>query len=180
MSRFLTAYLAQDRLHALAGGATLPAHTQGTALDTTLPETAYLFKHVLTQQVAYESLSPGTRYSCSSNCDKQRHFHWLAGKSAARRFANDSALAHLSRVLELTPAQDLESRFEVLLERERVYAVIAARQAQVADLEVLASIAQQSGSVSKQISVAEAYISYFFRAGDYNNLDKKARETLKL
>ncbi|MCP4535400.1 MAG: AAA family ATPase, partial [Delftia sp.] len=52
---------------------------------------------------------------------KERHYAKLAGERAAAAFANDEALRHLSRALELTPETDNVARFTLLLAREKVY-----------------------------------------------------------
>ncbi|MEW6300331.1 MAG: adenylate/guanylate cyclase domain-containing protein, partial [Thermodesulfobacteriota bacterium] len=97
------------------------------------PEVGYLFKHALTQEVAYNSVLHERRkvlhehtaralealyagsleehysdlahhYSRSSNTEKAIECLHLAGKQAARRSANDEAINHLTRALELLGA----------------------------------------------------------------------------
>src|SRR5262245_29094822 len=89
-----------------------------TPLDTPEPELTYLFKHIVTQEVAYQSLTAQARatlheqlaaylerlagddidryldllayhYEHSENLAKKREYFQRAGEAAAARFAND-------------------------------------------------------------------------------------------
>lgn len=104
-----------------------------TSLDRTDPELEYLFKHVITQEVAYQSLTYATRaalheqigryiekgygdedpidllahhYGLSNNTVKQAEYFRRAGDAAAARYANDSAIEYYSRLLPLLPAAE--------------------------------------------------------------------------
>ncbi len=142
-----------------------------TPLDTPEPELAYLFKHVLTREVAYSSLGSATRamlheqlalyletlpgandllldllahhYDLSANLPKKRRYLRQAGQAAATRYANASALAYLGRALELAPSADLQERYALLLTREQVLALGGERDAQRTDLMALATLAEQ-------------------------------------
>jgi adenylate cyclase len=121
-----------------------------TPLDTPEPELAYLFKHLITHDVAYELLSHSTRarlheryaaflenragesvesildqlayhYDRSENLPKKRHYLVKAGAAAQHRYANDSALDYYQRALPLLPAED---RSGVLLKLGQVYELI--------------------------------------------------------
>lgn len=106
-----------------------------TPLDSPEPELTYLFKHVMTQQVAYESLPFATRarlhgeigayieqthadkldrfldllafhYSRSENEAKRRVYLLRAGEAAQAKYANAAALDYLQRGLALLPAAE--------------------------------------------------------------------------
>ncbi len=107
-----------------------------TPLDTPEPELAYLFKHVVTQEVAYESLAHATRaqlheqlaryleaqggdryldtlafhYGRSENTAKQREYYRMAGEAAQAAFANAAALDYYERLLPLLsePAEQID------------------------------------------------------------------------
>src|SRR5262249_9395319 len=114
-----------------------------TPLDTPEPELAYLFKHIVTQEVAYASLTEEARsalheqlaayleqlagdepdryvdllayhYERSDNLPKKRHYLRRAGEAAAARYANAAAIDYLSRALELTPEIDTAERYALL------------------------------------------------------------------
>lgn len=103
-----------------------------TPLDTPEPELAYLFKNVVTQEVAYESLPFATRamlhdligqyiekhyahalsqyvgllayhYGRSDNEVKKREYLLKAGEAAQAEYANEAAIEYFRRVLPLLP-----------------------------------------------------------------------------
>ncbi|MCP4418809.1 MAG: tetratricopeptide repeat protein [Chloroflexi bacterium] len=111
-----------------------------TPQDTPEPELAYLFKNVVTQEVAYESLPFATRamlhdligqyiendyvhvleqhlallahhYGRSDNEIKKREYLLKAGESAQAEYANEAAIEYFQRVLPLLPEQE---RIEVM------------------------------------------------------------------
>jgi len=115
-----------------------------TPLDTPDPELAYLFKHIVTRDVAYESLSYAMRaqlheqlaqfvesqgaerfldllafhYSQSDNQAKQREYLHKAGEAARAAFANAAAVDYFTRLLPLL--DDPRGALEVHLQRGRV------------------------------------------------------------
>lgn len=101
-----------------------------TPLDTPDPELAYLFKHIVTQEVAYESLSYTTRaqlhellalyleetyshdppihvlafhYSRSNNLPKRREYLSKSGDAARAAYSNTTALDYYRQALETSP-----------------------------------------------------------------------------
>jgi adenylate cyclase len=101
-----------------------------TPLDTPDPELAYLFKHIVTQEVAYESISYTTRaqlhellalyleetysndlyldalayhYSRSNNLTKKREYLRKSGDVARAVYANTTALNYYGQALEASP-----------------------------------------------------------------------------
>ena len=117
------------------------AELELTVLEAPDPELAYLFKHVLTQEVAYETLSFATRamlhgqiaqfvessnvdaldrqldllahhYDRSENLSKRREYLRKAGEAAQTAGANTSARSYYERVLALLIGRD---RLEVLM-----------------------------------------------------------------
>ena len=104
-----------------------------TPLDTPDPELAYIFKHIVTQEVAYESLSYTTRaqlhellglyledkypedlpiealayhYSRSNNLSKKREYLQKAGDVARAAYGNTTALEYYRQALEASPSQE--------------------------------------------------------------------------
>ncbi len=100
-----------------------------TPLDTADPELVYLFKHIMTQEVAYETLPYATRsmlhcqigryiersspdtldqythllahhYWLGQDWAKAMEYNLLAARHAQREFANDTAVAGYQRALE--------------------------------------------------------------------------------
>ncbi len=106
-----------------------------TPLDTPEPELAYLFKHIVTQEVAYESLPYATRatlhdqigqylertsgdslaqsidllayhYDRSENAPKKREYLLKAGEAAQAAYANAAGISYYQRVLPLLSAAE--------------------------------------------------------------------------
>ncbi len=116
-----------------------------TPLATPEPDLAYLFKHVITQEVAYESLAYATRaalheqlagyleaaypgaplldllayhYEQSGNQVKKKHYLRLAGEAAQAVYANIAALNYYARLLPLVAVP--EERIDLDLEMGRL------------------------------------------------------------
>ena len=143
-----------------------------TPLESPEPELTYLFKHLVTLEVGYESLSFATRaqlhgqyarylesaypertdqlspqlahhFERAQIPEKARFYLMKAGERAAANFANDEALAYFNRVLDLTPPEDIRGRFEALLRREGVFDLLSKHTEQRRDLAELAQLANQ-------------------------------------
>ena len=125
-----------------------------TPLDTPDPELAYLFKHIVTQEVAYESLSYRTRaqlhellaryleetypdkppieilthhYSRSNNLDKKREYLRKSGDAAQAVYSNETALEYFQQALALSPGP--EEKIDLHLNSGRVLQLIGKREA---------------------------------------------------
>ena len=121
-----------------------------TPLDKTEPELEYLFKHVVTQEAAYESLSYAIRttlhgalgsyieqtfpneldryldelafhYGRSQNVEKQRTYFLRAGAAAQAAYANDAAIIYYQRLYPLVAAGE---QLEVMLRLGDVYKLV--------------------------------------------------------
>jgi predicted ATPase/class 3 adenylate cyclase len=151
-----------------------------TALDRPDPDLAYVFKHVVTHQVAYEALAYATRaklheayaqflerhndpervldllayhYDRSENVPKRLEYLTRAGQAAAARFANAEAVDYLTRALALTTDIQFTERYTILSARARVFDVTGERNAQRADLDALEDITQTLGNPFQHLSV---------------------------
>lgn len=121
-----------------------------TPLDQPEPELTYLFKHIVTREVAYESLPFATRevlhdhlgqfiehtysdtldqyidllayhYDHSRNVPKRREYLSKAGEAAQAAYANDAALDYYRRVL---PLLDESEQSEILLKLGQVLQLV--------------------------------------------------------
>lgn len=99
--------------------------------------------------------------------EKNLHFSKLAGDQATNNYANNEALAHYSRALELIPSDRVSERYEVLLAREKIYDLLGDREAQAQDLEALAVLAEQLQSAVDQAEVALRQAHHAEAVGDY-------------
>ena len=143
-----------------------------TALEKAEPELEYLFKHVVTQEVAYESLTLSTRtmlhgmvaryieahfpdeldryldmlayhYGRSDELEKQRRFFRLAADAARVAYANDSALGYYRR---LRPLLEPADQIGVLLREGEV-------------LQLVGRWPEAEAAVRKALALAEAQAS---------------------
>lgn len=161
------------------------ARLELTPLDTPEPELAYLFKHIVTLDVAYAALAAALRaelhaqfaaylelqagdesdavvdvlafhYERSGELGKARHYLRRAGELAAARYANQAALEYLGRALALTPPDDRAARAALLLAREPIYGLLAEREAQARDLDALAQLAHGDPRLRLQLLLRRA------------------------
>ena len=123
------------------------SHQELTPLDKSEPELEYLFKHIIMQEVAYESLALATRtvlhgqiaayieqiyanrleqyldllayhYGRSNNVSKQRDYFQRAGDAAQAVFANSVALDYYQKLLELLPKNE---QLDTLLKMAQIF-----------------------------------------------------------
>lgn len=177
-----------------------------TPLASPEPELTYLFKHIVTQEVAYESLAYATRaqlheqlaqfieelgadryldllafhYGRSQNVAKQREYFRKAGHAAAATYANDVALEYYSRALALTPEAELTTRYDLYLAREKVYDLLAERTAQFADIGVLEQLAEVLNDDYKRAKAALRHANYSDSVSDYLVAVTAAEKTVAL
>ncbi|HEX2915846.1 MAG TPA: tetratricopeptide repeat protein [Chloroflexia bacterium] len=123
-----------------------------TPLDTPEPELSYLFKHIVTQEVAYLSLASATRadlherlagwlegqdperyldllayhYGRSENRAKQREYFEKAGDAARIAYSNEAALDYYDRLLPLLREQGEQA--ELYLSMGAVLELIGRRE----------------------------------------------------
>jgi tetratricopeptide (TPR) repeat protein len=98
---------------------------------------------------------------------QERRYARLAGEHALEQYSNDDARTYLTRALELTPAADLDERYQLLLAREQVLNRQGDRQVQAADLADLAQLAHALADPHKQAQVALRQANYAEATGDY-------------
>ena len=116
---------------------------------------------------------------------QERHYSQLAGQQAAAQFAHAEAITYFSRVLELTPEDDLLSQYQTRLVRERIYDTQGNRQAQAEDLAILVQLAEQLAddsfaAIQRQAEVALRRARYAEVTGDYSGAAVAAQAAVKL
>ncbi len=180
-----------------------------TLVEALEPELSYLFKHVITQQVAYETLLFSRRrelhravagwyervyadalspyypllvhhWNGAEDEEQERHYARLAGEQAAAQYANVEAVRYLSRALELTAEEDLEQRYALLSAREKVYYLQGAREAQRQDLEALEQLANALDDDRRRGEVALEQTVYSTAIGDYPAAVATAQRAVRL
>jgi class 3 adenylate cyclase/tetratricopeptide (TPR) repeat protein len=138
-----------------------------TPLESTEPELAYLFKHIVTHEVTYENLPFATRarlherlaryletwdaapvellafhYGRSENIDKKREYLRRAGEAAQKNFANDAALNYYSQLLPLL--SNTAEILDVQMKRGVVLKLMGRWNEAEADHRAALDIAQQA------------------------------------
>ncbi len=211
--RFLAAWLA-GAFRELAG-ANLPADLSAlvradlTAQDAPEPESAYMFKHVVTQEVAYSSLSAGARtqlhkqvarylealagetpervvdqlayhYDRSDDLPRRRKYLRRAGEAAAGRFANTAALNYLERALGLTRPNETREQYELLLQHEAILDLLGDRAGQRRDLDALEPLAAALDEPEAQATVLLRRGALALNAGDYAEARACAEQSVLL
>lgn len=182
-----------------------------TDVETPEPDLSYIFSHIITQEVAYQTLLFAQRqelhrraaewyeatfdgharlapfypllvyhYRLAEDPGNERRYARLAGEHAARQFANAEAVMYLSRALELTPADALRERFELLLAREQVFDVQADRVRQQQDLAELEALAALLNHAAAQAEVALRKARCLEYLGDFAQAFASVDEGLRL
>ena len=167
-----------------------------TLLEALEPELTYAFKHVITHDVAYETMLYGQRAVIHQAVAEwyegafvgrlepyyallAQHFHLagsragearyaqLAGMQAAALYANLDAELYLSRALELAAPEDAALRIELLTARERIYDTLGRRAEQAADLRALEALADELGDDLRRAAVAVRRALFAEQVSDY-------------
>lgn len=155
---------------------------------------AYDFSHDRIREVAYQGLSQVRRrllhrrvaealeavyattldeisgqlaahYEQTASLTKARKYWQRAGLRAAAHFANDEAILHFTKALTLTPQEEHQERFELLVQRFSIYTLHGHPELRLADLmaiqqtaqEILAQDAVQAGPTIRSVMLLGRY-----------------------
>jgi adenylate cyclase len=164
-----------------------------TPLDTPEPELVYLFRHVLTQEVAYESLPFATRavlhdqigqyierayhtnldqyidllayhYDHSENQAKRREYLRRAGVAAQAAYANDAAIDYYQRLLPLMPEDE---RVPVMIDLGQVHELVGKWDEASRLYQQALTHAEQAGDRRAQAQCRSALGDLLRKRGDY-------------
>jgi predicted ATPase/predicted Ser/Thr protein kinase len=119
----------------------------------------------------------------AGNSPKERHYARIAGEYAQQQFLNETALDYYGRALDLTPANDLPTQFELHLACEQIYHLLGRREEQQGALATLGYIATQLAAKQNQDrrpEVALRLAQYAEATGDYPTAIAAAHEALKV
>ncbi len=103
-----------------------------------------------------------------------------AAQAARRVYANEKALAFLTRALELTPLADWIERYELLLARAQVYDLMGERQAQSVDLDTMIQLAQAKSDLPRLAQARRQQAWMFIQTSRFDQAEQSAQETLAL
>ncbi len=162
-----------------------------TPLDTPEPDLAYLFKHIVTREVAYESLTYAMRaqlheqlaqfietqgadrylnllafhYSQSMNTAKQRYYLQKAGDAAQAAFANEAALDYYARLLPLL--DDPGAQLEQHLKRGAVLELLGQWAEAEAKSRTALAVSEQVADLATTARCRRVLGTLFGLRGDY-------------
>jgi class 3 adenylate cyclase/tetratricopeptide (TPR) repeat protein len=168
----------------------------------------YIFKHAILQQVAYEGVLRRARRAYhlqvaqwlerqggqragefaglvadhlerAERPEEALMYLERAADEATARFANQAAIDYYTRALRLTPAGDLNRRFQLLLARECVYDRQGLREAQTADLQRLEELAGQLSRERAQAEVALRRANFSQLTSDYEAALEAAAQAIE-
>ena len=103
-----------------------------------------------------------------------------AGERAARQYANQEALDYLTRALELTPEENAQERFDILILRVQVFSLLGQRQNQEKDLTTLAQLAEGLEDDQRQGELALLQASHARETSNYPLIIEKAQDAIRL
>jgi predicted ATPase len=107
-------------------------------------------------------------------------YFYQAGEQAAMRYANEEAVAYISRALALTQQDDMVGRYDLLMAREKVRNILGDFQAQREDLSLLLEIAETLDDKKRQAEVALRQMIYLHYTGDFPGTIEMSERALDL
>lgn len=184
--------------------------TDLTKLDVVKPEDDadllnYIFKNLLTRDVAYDSLLFAHRREyhhriglclealheeeLAEQCEElARHFYQseddrravrylsMAGDKAFDLFANESAEDYFTKALERAPADEPLGRFKLLSMRAKVYTVVGRSDAQKRDLDEALEIAEAQGDLKGKVNTLDNLAQYYFKVNELDTMERVIEE----
>jgi hypothetical protein len=182
---------------------------EDAAIWSALSQLRYLFKHALLRDAAYDmqlrarlralhqlaaesiqqlfapDLAP--HYAALAYHTEQAgllpeaaRWYKQAGEQAAGQYANQSAIAHFSKALALTPESEVVARRDILLARVDVLNLLGDRNAEEHDLDMLQMLAQHMADPSFQAQVAVRRMDYAWGTSNYAAVEALAPTAIAL
>lgn len=163
-------------------------------LDQPEPHLSYLFKHIITREVAYESLPYAQRetlheqlgnfienldaeryvdllayhFELSSNREKSMTYFQLAGEAAMARFANEEAVSYFTRLLQQIPQTNTQHRYEIYKLRETIFELQGERDKERLDIEAMENLAAELGDQTRKAYLALRWSTYHRKQGQFD------------
>ena len=174
-----------------------------------LDEVRYLFSHGLLRDAAYEMQMQARRRELhalavdalvslygeipsryaelayhakyAEQGSKAQKYYMLAGRAAADLYQNHQAIEYYRRALAFTPLNDLQTQFDILIERVELFNRVGNRAAQLRDLATLELVVAQINDRqrSARFKVKQAYY-YYHGINDYPAVIQASEQALDL
>ncbi|MGW8319845.1 MAG: AAA family ATPase, partial [Candidatus Promineifilaceae bacterium] len=185
------------------------AQAEQASIWSALNELRYIFKHTLLRDAAYRMQVRSRRQALHKLAaealetlygdDLSSHYGELAyhaeraglneaarlyleqaGDSSKDAYQNSQAIDYYSRALNLTPDEDLESRYRLLLVRAGLYGQLGARDEQWQDLNDLSALAEQLEDVHKRVESLLGRAWFYYWISNYSEALAIARQATVL
>ena len=170
----------------------------------------FLFKHVITQEVAYETMLYSQRqqlhatigaalesrshnndgevvdllayhYARSDNKDKALYYLRRAGQKALAGYANEAAISYFSEALVVSEdIKNVKVRYTLLAGRELAYDRLGNRIAQAQDLLQMQQLALSQNNLQQQLETGDRRLQLAMNLGQYNEAITISEELLSL
>jgi tetratricopeptide (TPR) repeat protein len=171
----------------------------------------YTFPDALVQEVAYESLLVQRRqefhrrvgeelevvfahrleqesellafhFCQSDNLEKAVRYLEMAAGRAQASFANETALRHYNRLLELfgEGEENWQKRFGVLARRQQLHGLLGQQELRRADLETMLALAENQQDDNRRADALNGLAELYQWTGRYVESDETARQALTL
>jgi class 3 adenylate cyclase/tetratricopeptide (TPR) repeat protein len=108
--------------------------------------------------------------------EKERHYAYLSGERAAAQYANNDAISYLTRALELTPTEQFEAMFNILLKLENLYHLNGARDNQRAILEGMLAIAEDTDNQQWHAQTLIQWARFYESIAEYEDGIRAAQD----
>ncbi|MCK5315255.1 MAG: tetratricopeptide repeat protein, partial [Anaerolineales bacterium] len=119
-------------------------------------------------------------FKLAGNPEKAQRYLVEAGRQARDRYANQEAIEYYTQALELVRKEDLDSRYKLLLKREKVHTLMGNRQERATDLDSLELLIEALGDVEKQAEVTLRRAKFAGSTGDYPDAIAAAKQSMNL
>lgn len=176
-----------------------------TPLDTPEPELSYIFKHIVTQEVAYESLSYNTRaqlhellakyleathpkdlplnllafhYNHTENLAKKREYLRKSGEAAQTAYSNDTALEYYKQALEISC--DQEERIDLNIKTGTILQMIGIWDEAKRHYEAALGIAEEYQLLNRIVECQVKLATWLDLRGNYELAREKLEELYPL
>ena len=180
---------------------------ENAAIWSVLSQLRYLFNHALLRDAAYkmqlrarrqalhqlaaealtavynDDLSPyfgelAYHTEQAGMIEQARRFLEQAGDVACAAYQNSQAIDYYGRALNLTPHNDLEARYRLLLAREGLYDLQGKRDLQEQDIAALQTLSEKLNDLNKQAEVALRRSQMALNIGDYPTATAAAEQAI--
>jgi predicted ATPase len=119
-------------------------------------------------------------YAKANDVQKELFYAKLAGEQAASQYSNEEALRFFDRALELTPENDLETRYDLMLSREKIYRFLGKQQEQLENLENLQRITTALDDPARRADIAFRWAGFYTNQGSFPTAIEMTQKSLDL